>query len=85
MSALPCHQCGPGSIPRIGVICVLKIILSLGFCVFRSGSVIADVELIFNRSVAKGAIEELIKESLKDNKLGDLDVGQSKIDGFIPG
>ncbi|XP_068685516.1 uncharacterized protein [Montipora foliosa] len=50
----------------------------------RSGSVIADVELIFNRSVAKGAIEELIKESLKDNKLGDLDVGQSKIDGFIP-
>ncbi|XP_068734081.1 tyrosine-protein kinase SRK3-like isoform X1 [Montipora capricornis] len=50
----------------------------------RSGSVIADVELIFNRSVAKGAIQELIKESLKDNKLGDLDVGQSKIDGFIP-
>ncbi|XP_068685518.1 uncharacterized protein [Montipora foliosa] len=50
----------------------------------RSGSVIADVELIFNSSVAKGAIQELIKESLKDNKLGDLDVGQPKIDGFIP-
>ena len=46
---------------------------------------IADVELKFNRSVGEGAIAEVINEALKDNKLGDLDVGQSTIGGFIPG
>ncbi|XP_068685505.1 hemicentin-1-like isoform X2 [Montipora foliosa] len=50
----------------------------------RSGSVIADVELKFNRRVGEGAIAEVINEALKDNKLGNLDVGQSTIGGYIP-
>ncbi|XP_068685509.1 hemicentin-1-like isoform X2 [Montipora foliosa] len=50
----------------------------------RRGSVIADVELLFNSSVAKDAIKGLIEEALEDKKLGNLDVGQFKFDGVIP-
>ena len=46
---------------------------------------IADVELTFSRSVGKGTIEDLINEALKDNKLGELDVGGFTIDGVIAG
>ena len=40
----------------------------------RRGSVIADLELRFSRSIYQDFLRELLQDATKDNKLGDLEV-----------
>ena len=59
------------------------IISPLKLCVLRRGSVIADVELTFNRSTYEDYLRGRLQDATKDNKLGDLDVKQVVVGRFI--
>ena len=51
----------------------------------RRGSVIADLELRFNRSIYQDSLRELLQDATKDNKLGDLEVKDVVVFGeFFP-
>ena len=52
-------------------------------CVPRRGSVIADLELTFNRSTYEDYLRGRLQDATKDNKLGDLDVKQVVVGRFI--
>ncbi|XP_067028898.1 hemicentin-1-like isoform X2 [Acropora muricata] len=49
----------------------------------RRGSVIADLELRFNRSIYQDSLRELLQDATKDNKLGDLKVKNVVVGGFF--
>ena len=42
-------------------------------CVYREGSVIADMELRFNQEVGSSEVDALLSEVTKDGKIGDLE------------
>ena len=45
-------------------------------CVYRKGSVIAEMELTFNEKVGASEVQALLSELTKDGTLGDLEVSQ---------
>ena len=53
-------------------------------CVPREGSVIADLELTFNRSIYEDYLRKLLQDVTRDKKLGDLAVKQVVVGEFIP-
>ena len=55
----------------------------LKLCFPRRGSVIADLELTFNRSTYEDYLRGRLQDATKDNKLGDLDVKQVVVGRFI--
>ena len=56
----------------------LKVVVgySVCICVDREGSVIADLELTFNRPVYENDVDGLLKEATKDKSLGGIPVSQ---------
>ncbi|XP_078379818.1 hemicentin-1-like isoform X3 [Oculina patagonica] len=49
----------------------------------REGSVIADMELEFNKSLGQSEVAALLSEAASDDKIGELDVEQVKTGEFI--
>lgn len=54
-------------------------------CVLREGSVIADLELTFNKDVYEDFLRKRLLYAIKDKKLGDLEVKQVVVGTFING
>jgi len=59
--------------------------LSFFCCVYRKGSVIADMELTFNEKVGASEVDTLLSEITKDGQLGDLEVSKVVTDASIEG
>ena len=55
------------------------------FYLDRKGSVIADLQLTFNRTVGVSEVDALMKEVTKDGKLGELKVSEVVVGGPIEG
>ena len=54
-------------------------------CFYREGSVIADMELIFEQEVGASEVDALLSEAAKDGNIGGIKVDQIKSDGVIKG
>ena len=54
-------------------------------CFYREGSVIADMDVTFNKKVGASEVDALLSEAAKDGKIGGLEVGRTKSNGLIEG
>lgn len=69
----------------VSTISVLNFFFCLKLCVPRNGSVIADLQLKFERSIYEEALRGLLQDAAKDGKLGELEVEQVVVGKFIGG